>query len=548
MAGISHIFNIARSGIQAHQQGLATTSHNITNINTKGYSRQEVVLETKRPGEGTIGSGVQVGAIRRSVDPFLENQLTAVNEDLGFMTARTNFLVQTDGLFSETEQSGVSYSVTEFFNALRDVATNPESAIPRTVLLGKARSLTDAFVTQGQALTQIRLDADGEIGRHVETINGLAVRIASLNDEIFKAESNGREAPDLRDQRGVLINDLAELVDIEQVALRDGIGINVGGQLLVGGNHANSLSTEPDPDNPPLHEVTFVRSDGSEISISDKIHGGKIGGLLALRDGDIVGFQDRVDRLAAVLINEFNQQHQSGYSLDGTTNNVFFSALVPQAPLASDRNTGNAIGSSVTIADPTLVTFQNYEVRFTGVSAYSVVNTATGATVTSGAYTSGSPISFDGLDVIVTGTPAAGDFFYVSAQKGAAQGFGVALSNTDKIAAASTVAGIPGDNTNALTLVGIHTNRQVDLGNVTLNDYHTITIGDVGSATRESKLALNNKNLESDQMTALRESVSGVSLDEELTNLLSFQRSFEASARMITVADELMQTILAMGG
>jgi len=548
MAGISNIFNIARSGIQAHQQGLATTSHNITNINTKGYSKQEVVLETRRPAEGTIGSGVQVGAIRRTVDSFLENQLTAVNEDLGFIDARNNFLVQTDGIFSETDQSGVSYSVTEFFNALRDVATNPESSIQRTVLLAKAGSLTDAFVTQGQALNQIRLDANGEISRHVETINGLASRIASLNNEIFKAESSGREALDLRDQRGVLVNDMAELVDIEQVIMRDGIGINVGGQLLVGGNHANALSTDPDPDNPPLHDVTFVRSDGSEIPISDKIRGGKIGGLLALRDGDVVEFQDRVDRLAAVLINEFNQQHQSGFGLDGTTNNAFFSALAPQAPLASDRNTGSALGSSVTIADPTLVTFHNYEVQFTGASAYSVVNTATGATVTSGAYTSGSPISFDGLDVVITGTATSGDVFSISAQKGAAQRFGVALSNTDKIAAASTAAAIPGDNTNALALVALHTNRQVDLANVTLNDYHTITIGDVGNATRESKLALNSKNLESDQLTSLRESVSGVSLDEELTNLLSFQRSFEASARMITLADELMQTILAMGG
>ncbi len=78
MAGISDIFNIARSGIKANQQGLATTSHNITNINTKGYSRQEVVLEAQRPAEGTIGSGVRVGAIRQTVDTFLEDQLTGV--------------------------------------------------------------------------------------------------------------------------------------------------------------------------------------------------------------------------------------------------------------------------------------------------------------------------------------------------------------------------------------------------------------------------------------------------------------------------------------
>lgn len=85
---------------------------------------------------------------------------------------------------------------------MRDVATNPESAIQRTVLLAKGDSLTDQFLGMAQRLNQIRLDADGEIARHVETINGLAIRVASLNDEIFKAESSGREAPDLRDQRG----------------------------------------------------------------------------------------------------------------------------------------------------------------------------------------------------------------------------------------------------------------------------------------------------------------------------------------------------------
>ena len=387
MAGISHIFNIARSGIQASQQGLATTSHNITNINTKGYSRQEVVLESARPAEGTIGSGVRVGAIRQTVDSFLENQLTAVNKDLGFITARNNFLVQTDGIFTETDNSGLSFNLTEFFNAARDVATNPESAIQRTVLWAKGESLAHQFVTVAGRLKQIRLDADGEISRHVDTINGLATRIASLNDEIFKAESSGREAPDLRDQRRVLINDLAELVDIEQVTLKDGIGINVGGQLLVAGNHTNAMSTAPDPDNPPLRDVTFVRSDGSEFSISDKIHGGKIGGLLALRDGDMVAFQDRVDRLAAVLINEFNQQNQSGYGLDGTTNNLFFSPLTPEAPLASDANSGTAVGTSVSIVDSTLLTFDNYEIRFPSGSAFSVVDVTKGSTVTTGTYT-----------------------------------------------------------------------------------------------------------------------------------------------------------------
>ncbi len=557
MAGISHIFNVARSGIQAHQQGLATTSHNISNINTPGYSRQEVVLATNRPAEGVIGSGVQVAHIRRTVDVFLENQITAGNEDLGFISTRSTFLSQADGIVTETENSGLSHGITEFFNALRDVATNPESPIQRTVVLAKAQSLRQVFVEQAQAFNQIRLDANQEIRRHVETVNGLAERIATLNDEIFKAESSGREAPDLRDQRAVLINDLAELVDVEQVQLRDGIGINVGGQLLVGGNHANALSTIPDADNPPFEDVAFVRADGNVFAITHKIQGGKIGGLLTARDTDVVAFQDRLDRLAAGLVNEFNEQHQSGYGLDDSTGQLFFSALAPPAPLADDVNQGTAVGTSVGITPvtgPPLQTFQNYEVRFSDPTTFDVVNVDTGATVVAGgAYTSGNAFSFDGLDVVLTGAPAAGDVFHVGAHKGAAIRFAVALSDTQQIAAASqpstapTGPKVPGDNSNGLALVGLHTSRLNVLGNLTLNDYQTISIGNVGSAAREAELTLNTVQLEMDQLEGLRESVSGVSLDEELTNLLSFQRSFEASARMVTVADELFQTVLAMG-
>jgi len=547
MAGINHIFNIARSGIQANQQGLATTSHNISNINTKGFSRQEVVLESARPAEGVIASGVQVGQIRRTVDTFLENQLTAEHEDFGFITAKHALLVQADGIVTETDNSGLSHSVTEFFNALRDVATNPESPIQRTVLLAKGQTLSATFVNLAQALNQIRLDANQEILRHVETVNGLAIRIASLNDDIFIAETSGHNAPDLRDQRAVLINDLAELVDIEQIQLRDGIGINVGGQLLVGGNHANALSTIPDADNPPLNDVAFVRSDGSTFAISSKLLGGKIGGLLQVRDVDVVNFQGRVDRLAGVLVNEFNQQHLAGFALDGTTNNLFFSALTPQAPVAKDTNSGTAVGTSVAITDPTLLTFQNYEVQFSSASAFSIVNTGSGATVTTGSYTSGVAINFDGIDVVLTGAAAAGDVYTVSVQQGSAQRFGLALANIDKVAASSTALGVPGNNVNALALVNLHTNRHATLGNLTFNDYNTITTGNVGSATREAELLLNTTTLKFEQIKSLRESVSGVSLDEELTNLLSFQRSFEASARMITVADELFQTILTMG-
>ncbi|MGB0908741.1 MAG: flagellar hook-associated protein FlgK [Nitrospirales bacterium] len=551
MSGIGQIFEIGRTGIRAHQQGLATTSHNIANIETKGFSRQEVVLETASPANGQEASGVRINDIRRNVDVFLEKQVTKLKEDVGRLDARHNYLVQADGVFTESENSGIAHGLTEFFNGVRDVATNPEGTVQRTVLLGKANSLVDEVNRASLALEQIRRDADGEINRHLTTINSLATEVATLNDSIFHAEASGGAAHDLRDQRQLRVNEMAELIDVSPVEMRDGLAVMVGGQMLVGGNTANTLVQTPDADNPPLNDVAFVRSDGTEFVVTPRINDGRVDGLLTLRDSDIASFQDRLDRNVAVLVNEFNQQHEAGYDLDGDTGNAFFTALSPDAPIASDGNSGGAEGTSAAVSTASSLTMSNYQISFTNATTFDVLDTTNGTTVLSAQpYTSGNNIVFEGLTVVITnntGAPAAGDVFTASAHKGAAADLSVSLTDTDDIAASSTSTGVPGNNINALALVDIHTTRQSTLGSVTLNDYHTISAGNVGSAAREVNLSLIAKTAETEQVETFREGVSGVSLDEELTNLLSFQRAFEASARLITLADDLLQTVLSLG-
>ena len=551
MAGIGQIFEIGRTGIRAHQQGLATTSHNISNIETKGYSRQEVVLETASPANGQEASGVRVNEIRRNVDVFLEKQITKLKEDVGRLDSRHNFLVQADGVVTEGDNNGIAHGLTEFFNAIRDIAANPEGSVQRTVLLGKANSLVDEVNRVATSLDQIRRDADGEIGRHLTTINTIATQIATLNDSIFHAEASGGVAHDLRDQRQLRINEMAELVDVAEVDMRDGLAVMVGGHLLVAGNQANTLVQTPDADNPPFNDIAIVRSDGTRLAITPRIQDGRVNGLVTLRDTDIVSFQDRIDRTVAVLVNEFNQQHAAGYDLDGDTGNVFFTALSPDAPIASDGNTGGAAGTSVAVSTASSLTFSTYQVVFTNSSTFNVLDTTNGTTVLSAqSYTSGNNIVFDGLTAVITnntGAPAAGDVFTLSAHKGAASDLSVAITDTDDISASSTSAGVPGNNVNALALVNIHTTRQSTLGSVTLNDYQTITSGNVGSVTQEVNLSLIAKEAETEQIETFREGVSGVSLDEELTHLLSFQRAFQASARLITLADDLLNTILGLG-
>lgn len=551
MAGINDVFNIGRTGLFAFQQGITTTSHNITNQTTKGYSRQEVNFVTNRPQGGLIPTGVQIAQIHRTVDQFIETQLTSTTEDLGRLQSRFDQLQLVEGVFTETDTNGITRDLDDLFNAFRDLSAFPEDGAIRTIVLDEARALADSINVTSNRLTDQRANIDNVIGGHLITVNSFASQIADLNSQIQLAEVGGDPANDLRDQRRVILNDLAEIIGISFVEMPDGLTINVGGQLLVSGDHANTLVQELDADNNGVNDIALKRDDNSTIVITSKITQGTIAGLVEVRDIEIVDALDRMDRLASVLINEINQQHEVGYGLDGTTTNALFGALTPSAPVPHDQNTGGAVGTSASILTPASLTMDSYEIQFTNSTTFNVVNVTDGATVLSAqAYTSGANIDFDGLRAVITNgasAPAANDVFTVSGHKGAAADISVTLTDTDKLAASSTALGVPGNNVNALALVNIQTTTQSDLGGLTVGDYHAATIASVGSATAEASSRLEAKQAEFDQLQGIRESVSGVNLDEELANLLTFQRAYEASARLITAADELFQTVLAMG-
>ena len=551
MAGISNILEIGRSGIKAQQEGLTTTSHNITNVGTEGFSRQQVILEAGRPQGGIIPTGVRVTDVTRVVDQFIEAQLTDTTQDFGRYSVRNDLLSRVETVFNETDTGGINNAIDRLFNAFRDLSTYPEGSSQRTLVINEAQSLADTVNLASTTLSKIRKDIDDAIGQNLTQVNSIATQIADLNGQIHFAESNGHTANDLRDRRATLVNNMAELINIEPVDMSNGLAIMVGGQLLVSGDRSNSLVQVSDADNPGVNDVAVQRNDGTNIVVTPKINDGEIGGQLTVRDTDIQGYQDRLDRLAAVLVNQINIQHEAGYGLDGTTSNSLFTGLTPDAPLAKDTNNGGASGTSTTVSTAASLTMDTYEIQFTSASAFDVVNVTDGTTTLSGqTYTSGGTITFDGLDVVITdntGTPAAGDIFTVSAHKGAAADMSVSLSNPDKVAASSTAAGVPGNNVNALALIDVQTANQSTLGGVSVDTYHAVTVGNVGSDASLAKLQSDAKQAEKDQVTSLRESVSGVNLDEELTKLLEFQRAFQASARLITTGDQLFQTVLGLG-
>jgi flagellar hook-associated protein 1 len=456
--GLTPLMGIGTSALAAFQRALAVTGHNISNVNTPGYSRQDTTLteadpQNGRPGQ--IGSGVQASEIRRSVDTFVEQQLLTSHERQGQFEASRNGLVRVQTLFGDSNDQGLAAGLNQFFSAWQDVATNPSDASARTVLLAKAESVATQFNQKAVELTAQRQALDGQIGQTITDINQLASRIAELNQSISRAEFSGQQANDLRDQRGVLVNQLGELAEISTIEDNTGqLSVFVGrGQMLVDKQRAFTLSGVADPTNSGLLTVQYDGG-GAPVPLNSVIAGGR---LLDVRDQTIPSVQTSFDQLASTLVTEVNALHQAGYGLDGSTGQAFF---------------------------------------------------ATG------------------------GTTAAT--------------IQVSLTNIQRIAASSTSAGVPGNNANALSIGDLQTKTFAGLGNVTFQEFYGSVAGGVGSALQGAEGDLSAQEMVHEQLEAHRAEISGVSLDEELVNLLKYQRAFQAASRLIVVADELLQTILTL--
>jgi len=459
---INRLVDIGKSALFTAQQAITVAGHNIANVNTPGYSRQEVTLAENRPENGSpgqIGTGVHAESIRRAFDSFVDAQLLASRERLGEFTASSNTLARLEPLFGDANNQGIGAGLNEFFGALQDVATNPSDLSARTVFLSKATALTGRLNQSAADLTAAQESIDRQVGQTITDANRLTNQIADLNAKIAGAESRGQHANDLRDQRGVALAGLAELIEVSSIEDASGqLTVFAGrGQVLVDKERTYQLVGVPDLTNNGLLDVHYDAGAGPTANLSSVIQSGKLKGLLDVRDQTIPSLRASLDTLASEVVTQVNQQHRLGFGLDGSTNQDFF------AP--------------------------------TGTTA---------------------------------GTMA------------------ISLTNVRQIAASSTAIGVPGNNANALALAGLRNTDLAAFGNVTFQEYYSTIAGGFGSTVQGVEANLKAQQILHDQLTSQRASISGVSMDEELANLLQYQRSFEAASRMIVIADEMFQTILSI--
>jgi flagellar hook-associated protein 1 FlgK len=437
---VADFFGISTSALQAFQTGITVTGNNIANASTPGYSRQTVDLTTRTPqffGNAWLGSGVDVAGVQRSFNQASANQLTNSQSALGQLNALKTYSDQLDNLFGTTA-GGIASAVQGFFGAASDVANDPTSTAARQALLGQAQTLTNTFQNTSAQLDAANSDINGRLSADVAQINSYAQSIAKLNDQIIQGGSLPGQAPnDLLDQRQQLINQLSNLTGLTTTTADNGaINVFVGnGQGLVLQGQANTLATIPDSFDPTRLQVGFTGPGGNTVGVP--LTGGELGGLLAARTQLVDPIRNQLGQLATGIAQTVNQQQGLGIDLNGALGKNLFSFTGPQAS-ASSRNTGSA-SVSVALSNVGALTADSYTLTYSG-GAYTLTRLSDGSTVaTTGAGTVASPLNADGLNLVLSGTPANGDQFLIQPTAAAAGSIAVALTDTSQIAAAGAV-------------------------------------------------------------------------------------------------------------
>ena len=325
------MLNTAVSGLLAYQRALATTSHNIANVDTPGYSRQRVTLSTRTPepaGNGFLGKGVSATSVDRIYDQFLGTQLNNRTSSYNQLDTFYTMASQLDSALGDPAV-GLTPAMENFFNAIQDVANDPTSIPARQVMLSQAESLNQQFLNISQQFDSLKQSTNTQMTNTVTEVNDLASNIAQLNKDIVSGigATGGQQPNDLLDQRDVLVNKLSEYVNVSTISNTDGsINVYIGtGQSLVLSGTSNKLAITSNAYDPTQKQIGLATTT-STIDITQQITGGKLGGLLDVRENVIDAGQAALGRVAIGLTNTFNAQHQLGDDLNGNPGGLFKSS------------------------------------------------------------------------------------------------------------------------------------------------------------------------------------------------------------------------------
>ena len=453
---MADILSTGVSGLLAFQRGLDTTSHNIANVSTPGYSRQTVELHARQPegyGSGWIGTGVDIASVRRNYNDVLALQVRNSSSAFSQLDSFATDAESISNLFSDSS-TGLSATLQNFTNAVQGVANAPASVASRQVMLSQARSLVDRLKAYADQLDQISSGINANLQNEVNAINSDASAIADLNVQIAAGLSQTGQPPnDLLDKRDTLLTDLSSHVGVSVVPQTDGtVGVFIGtGEPLVLNGTAAKLTTQRDGYNSSELGISFTNP-GGNVDVSSNLTGGTIGGLLQFRSQMLDPAINQLGKIASTIVQTVNAQHQAGTDLNGNPGQPLFSIGGPAVLPA----TTNAVGGSLTVTttSATQLTGQDYVLEYKG-GAWSMRDSQTGASVAlAGAGTVASPFTANGLSIVVNGVPAANDRYLIRPTSSAVQGMSVLVTDPNAVAAASPVRASAGASNSGGASIG----------------------------------------------------------------------------------------------
>ncbi|WP_459618389.1 flagellar hook-associated protein FlgK [Bordetella sp. 2513F-2] len=545
-----NLYNLAKTGLNAAQAGLETTSHNITNATTAGYSRQRVITSTAgatATGSGFFGRGVQVDTVARQYDSFLYRQLVGSQGSGAQLGEQYNQLSQVNNLFGD-RTVGITPALAGFFSSLNSAASSPSDPAVRQDLIGTSESLVTQINSAYQELQNQREALNTQVSTTVQQVNSYLERINELNQQIVVAKGKtGQEPNDLLDQRDQAVSELNQLVGIRYYEQGDSVNITLqGGQTLLSGTTVYPLEAVSSASDVGRTVVAYTLPAGSgnviSVELSDsEITGGKLGGLLAFRTDSLDAIQDQLGQFAIGLAMTLNAQHEQGLDLNGDPGGALFGLAAP----AAIPNTGNAGNGSLQAeyVDANAIQASAYEIEFDGAS-YQVTRLSDNTVYTLAPAADGT-ISFDGLTLSPGGVAAAGDSWTLQATRDAARDLEMLISDPTKLALADQDGGTSNGN-NGLALAALQTAKVLGNGSMSLNEAFSQLVNTVGVQTQQLETAVTAQNTLITQHLTAQQSVSGVNLNEEYVSLTLYQEQYQASAKILDVASTVFDTLLGL--
>ena len=485
--------SIALRALQAQQVSLDITGHNVANANNPNYSRQTALHSATKPypapmmgytpSSGQLGTGVEISQINRMRDSFVDLRLRQQLHSKNYWSTMEEGLRQVELFFNEPTDNGIHYALDQFWDSLQDLSREPDFAAVREVVVQRAQVLVESITGTRTHLQSLRENINGNIPLKISEVNSLAKRIADLNVEIGKISATGSLPNDLLDARDGLIEELSHLVDIEVIQDHAHmVGVTIGGASLVHRGTSYGLVTSGQT----VEGENYKRNEilwattGNKVEISS----GEIAGLIRLRDHEIQDSINALDEWTRNFAREFNARHAQGWDLHG------------------DGGEPILDGGYGPDEHPDFMFFTFLE--------------------------SDPTTPFAALNIRVNQEIA---------------------EDVGKIRA-STIEGAEGNGENAIALASLRSEQVIPVATaggdalITIGDAFNSIISKLGVETQKAgRMNENDTNLEL-HLRNLKDSISGVSLDEEMANMIRFQHAYSAAARVMTTMDEALDTII----